>query len=326
MIRSTYILIAMAYSLAITAQSAAQDTVRQRNYYPVGVPMDEETVEWRQDVYREIDLSNKANAALYSPADQNDRLTGLFANIFDMAIQGKAKLYKYEIDGNEKLTPRNELTVKSILDDYHITYTADSTGQISINCSDMPYSDINTYYIKEAVYYDAVNSSFRNKVLAICPVMILEDEFSDHPVRYPLFWVRYSDIQSRLKDIIFSPEANNLAMRMTMDDYFVLNRYQGSIFKVYNEQATTLSMYCKDDSTMAQEQKRIEGRLKDVRNKTYNVYHSEKKKADSQQAKPVEKIRYRWAMPWQKKKAAEATKNEKKNAEKQENKNVVDNK
>ena len=293
--------------MACSIHLMAQNTLRQRIYYPAGVDMNEETVEWRKDVYREIILTEEANSGLFSPSDQEEQLTGLFANIFDQGIQGKIKMYKYEIDGNEKLTPRNEITIKNILDDYHITYTADSTGLISINRNDVPYADITSYYIKESVYYDAVNSCFRTKVIALCPVMVLEDEFSDQPVRYPLFWVRYRDLQRRLSNVIFHPEPRNIALTMTMDDYFTLNCYKGEIYKVYNDQATTLAQTAKDDSSLSAEREKIKSGINEVIKRTYNLYHGQNKpvKVDKQ---PEVKIRYRWVFPWQKKKADAARK------------------
>ena len=47
MTRGLYILaIITAFTLNSEAQILAQDTVRQRDW-PVGVPMDDETIEWR---------------------------------------------------------------------------------------------------------------------------------------------------------------------------------------------------------------------------------------------------------------------------------------
>lgn len=274
MTRYSYILsIALAWTVATTAQ----ETLRQRAYYPTGVPMEDETVEWKQDVYRELSLLEPANAGLFSPADQLDKPQGLFAHIFDMAVKRIIHLYKYEIDGNEKLIPRNEMGIKNFLDDYHIAYTADSTGRLTFNKNDIPYAEVTTFYIKEAVYYDAVNSSFRTKVIALCPVLVMEDEFNDQPVRYPLFWVKYQEMERYMQHVIFRPEIRNLAVRMTMDDFFTLNRYKGDIYKVYNPHATTLSQYCKNDTVMQEEQQRIERNLQEVRRRVYNIYHREKK-------------------------------------------------
>ncbi len=48
---------------------------------------------------------------------------------------------------------------------------------------------------------------------------------------------------------------------MTLDDYFTKNMYRGKIYKTTNMLGKTLAQYCKTDSAMTKEQKRIEGEL-----------------------------------------------------------------
>ena len=158
MIRLAYISFLLFLSaLSGRAQILAQDTVRQQDW-PTGVPMDDETIEWRQDIYRELDLTKQRNAGLYSDGFQEDETTGLFARIFEVALEGKIKLYKYDIDGNERLIKRNQTDIKHILDDFHIAYTCNG-DTVSVNKSDIPFADVTVFYLKEAIYYDVINSS-----------------------------------------------------------------------------------------------------------------------------------------------------------------------
>ena len=99
----------MLFVLNIKGQ--AQDTVRQREWPIGGTSIDEATIEWQQDVYRNIDLAKERNAGLYSDNYQEERTSGLFARIFELAIQKKISLYKYEIDGNERLTKKNQTDI-----------------------------------------------------------------------------------------------------------------------------------------------------------------------------------------------------------------------
>lgn len=50
---------------------------------------------------------------------------------------------------------------------------------------------------------------------------------------------------------------------MTAADYFSMNRYEGKIYKTTNMQGKVLANYCKTDSAMVKEQKRIEKQLTD---------------------------------------------------------------
>ena len=118
-----------------------------------------------------------------------------------------------------------------------------------------------SYYIKESAYYDQRSATFHTKVIALCPIMSREDDFGDAPQTYPLFWVKYDDIAPYLsKQIIMTSDLNNAAT-MTLDDYFTKNMYRGKIYKTTNMLGKTLAQYCKSDSAMTKEQKRIEGEL-----------------------------------------------------------------
>ena len=117
------------------------------------------------------------------------------------------------------------------------------------------------YYLKESAYYDQANSSFRRKVLAVCPVMMREDDFGGEASKYPLFWVKYSDLAPFLgRQTVMTSNLNNAAT-MSMEDYFTLNRYEGKIYKTNNMLGRTLAQYCPTDSAMAKEQQKIEDEL-----------------------------------------------------------------
>ena len=50
---------------------------------------------------------------------------------------------------------------------------------------------------------------------------------------------------------------------MSAADYFTMNRYEGKIYKTNNMQGKVLANYCKSDSALVKEQKRIEKELSD---------------------------------------------------------------
>lgn len=306
------IIIAALSILTGQAQVLAQDTVRQQDW-PTGVPMDDETIEWRQDIYLDLDLTRQRNAGLYSDSFQEDETTGLFARIFEVALQGKINLYKYDIDGNERLIKRNRTDIRHILDDFHIAYTGRG-DTISVNKSDVPFAEVTRFYLKEAVYYDVINSSFSTRVLALCPVIVMEDEFSDEPVRFPLFWVRYSELERYLHTTYTVPEYRNLAARMPMDEYFALNLYEGDVYKVYNPFGNTLAAEIKNDTVLETERAKIKRNYETIQKTTYNIYYNDKKETQETKEKEPEKVRTKhiWIFPWQKKKIQEAGKQENK--------------
>ena len=85
-----------------------------------------------------------------------------------------------------------------------------------------------------------------------------QDDFGEGTTKYPLFWVKYDDIASALaKQTVMTSNLNNAAV-MSLDDFFTMNVYKGKIYKTTNMQGQTLVQYCKTDSALSKEQRRIE--------------------------------------------------------------------
>ena len=222
--------------------------------------MDEDVV-WRRDIYRELDLNNEANAALYYPVEPKGNQMNLFTTIFRLMMTGKVTVFQYRMDGNESFAAADRVDPKSFLDNYHIYYEKQANGRIKLDNSDIPSREVKSYYIKESCFFDQRSATFHTKVLALCPIMTREDDFGDGGTKYPLFWVKYDDLAPYLtRQQVMTSNLNN-AVVMSIDDYFARNQYKGKIYKTNNLLGQTLSQYCTTDSAMAKEQKRIEAEL-----------------------------------------------------------------
>ena len=244
------------------AQSQNQGmSMRARLMFPTAIDMPEDVV-WRRDIYREIDLNKDANGGLYYPVEPMDRQVNLFTYIFKLALNGYIPVYEYRLDGNESFTDSARVKMKTVLDNYHIFYE-EKDGKLRVENSDIPSAEVKLYYLKESAYYDQANSSFHRKVLSLCPVMLREDDFGGEASKYPLFWVKYSDLEPYLsRQTVMTSNLNNAAT-MSMDDYFTLNRYDGTIYKTNNMLGKTLAQICAGDTAkLSAEQKRIEAELK----------------------------------------------------------------
>ena len=278
------ILITCAAFLALTAsaQPAARRssqyrspanviTTRAQISFPTAAPMQEDVV-WRRDIYRELKLTEDANAGLYYPVEPVGSQMNLFTYIFKLMMNGSNRggiaAYNYRMDGNEMFTDSARVKPLQFLDNYHIFYERTDHG-IRLDNSDIPSGEVKGYYLKESAYYDQGTSTFHRKVVALCPIMYREDDFGDGEVKYPLFWVRYDDLAPFLsKQIIMTSNLNNAAT-MSVDDYFTMNLYQGKIYKTTNMLGKTLAQYCPTDSAMAAEQKKIERELTDFEKTIY---------------------------------------------------------
>ena len=241
-------------------QNAASSAMSMRAQisFPTAVEMPEEVV-WRRDIYREISLEDDANGGLYYPVEPQGKQLNLFTYIFKLALNGYIPVYEYPTDGSDVFTDATKADMKALLDNYHIYYE-EKDGKIRVDNSDIPSAMVKKYYLKESAYYDQANSSFHIKVQALCPIMM--DEFGGEATQYPLFWVKYSDLEPYLNRQTVMASSMNNAATVSMDDFFTLNMYRGKIYKTNNAQGKTLLQLCGgDEAKMAAEQKRIEAEL-----------------------------------------------------------------
>lgn len=238
-----------------------QLTQRARLMFPTALDMPEDVV-WRRDIYREIDLTQDANGGLYYPVEPVGHEMNLFTYMFKLVQNGYIPAYEYRLDGNEVFNDSAKVSFKTLLSDHSIFYEEGDGGKLRVDNSDIPSSEVRLYYLKECAYYDQGNSTFHRKVLALCPVMVREDsDFGGEAAKYPLFWVKYSDLEPFLSRQTIMTSSLNNAATMSMSDYFTLTKYSGKIYKTNNMLGRTLAQYCPTDSAMAKEQERIEQEL-----------------------------------------------------------------
>lgn len=244
-------------------------TTRAQLSFPTSQPMKEDVV-WRRDIYRELDLTVAKNSGLYYPVEPVGTQMNLFTYLFKLVLSGQIKAYEYRLDGNESFEPDALVKPLALLDNYGIFYER-KDGKLKLDNSDIPSREVKAYYIKESSYFDQNSATFHTKVVALCPIMVREDDFGDGASKYPLFWVKYDDAAPFLsKQTIMTSDLNNAAT-MSVDDYFVKNMYQGKIYKTNNMLGQTLSQAvaarageegASADSLLTAEQKRIEQELK----------------------------------------------------------------
>ena len=267
--------------VAVTEQKQVTD--RASLQFPAATDMPDDMV-WKRDIYRQLDLTIDKNAPLYYPVEPQGREINLFTLMFRLMLDGKIPVYEYGLDGNESFAEKDQIKPKDFLEKYQIYYEMNG-NRIMVNNSDIPSRDAKRMYIKESVYFDQRTSSFHKKVTALCPVMVRDDEFGEAAATpYPLFWVKYSDVASYFaRHAMMSSNYNNVS-NMTADDYFSMNRYDGKIYKTTNLQGLALANYCKTDSALVKEQKRIEQELVNVEKYVWGKLEQPKDSADSVQA------------------------------------------
>lgn len=236
--------------------------------FPTAMPQPDDVV-WKRDIYRQLDLMKDKNAPLYYPVQPIGKQVNTFTFLFRLILTGRVTAYNYTLDMNESFEEKNKMNVKEFLERYSIFYE-ENNGRLTVADSDIPSAECTRYYLKESVYLDQRSGSFSTRVQALCPVLMRgADEFSADATPYPLFWVKYSDVAPWFAKLTMMGSNLNNVSNQTADDYFTMNRYDGKIFKVNNLQGKLLGDYCKTDSALIKEQKKIEQQLVDFEDRVW---------------------------------------------------------
>lgn len=241
---------------------------RARSQYPGTVTPQE--VDWKREVYRELDLTNENNASLYYPVEPIGNSMNLFTFLFQNIINGNITAYKYNLDGNELFTDDNKIDVKNMLENYRIYYEQ-SNGAIVVGKSDIPSAEVLSYYIKESHYYDQRTGTYGKRITAICPVLHRSGEFTSDVTKYPMFWLNYDNIAPMMtQQTVMTSSLNNVAT-MTFDDYFKKGCYEGEIYKTVNMRNLAIAQYCSDSTEIKREQQMIEQQIEDFHTNLWNT-------------------------------------------------------
>lgn len=219
---------------------------------------------WQKEIYRWIDLTKEENAPLYFPIYPIENRMNLFTMIFKLMCEGKIKAYEY-LDGREIFTEKYEINFEEyVLKRFNILYTTEKRGQQTVYLveeSDIPSYDVTLYMIKEVWYFNQANGMFDKQILALCPMLVLEDyDMGGEPTRNPMFWIPYENIRPYIsQNLIMTSNINN-ALTYTTDDYFRKGMYKGEIIKTTNLMNYTLQQQYGDSIKVAQDS--IENQLK----------------------------------------------------------------
>lgn len=256
-------------------------TERAKSQYPGTVTPKE--VDWRRDVYRELNINKEENASLYYPVEPIGNSMNLFTLLFKNIISGNITAYSYNLDGYESFTEENILDPMQMLQDYQIYYE-EKDGEIVVGNSDIPSAEVLSYYVKESHYYDQRTGTYGRRITAISPVLHRNDDFSSAATKYPMFWLNYDDIAPLLAQQTIMTSSLNNVTTTSIDDYFARGTYNGEIYKTVNLRNLAISQYCQDSTAVKKEQQKIERQLDDFRTNLWNAKTVAEIEQDSIQA------------------------------------------
>jgi len=221
---------------------------------------------WQNVIYRELDMNKDANASLYWPQEPVDGMTNLFRVIFEALVSGQLKAYEY-LDGREIFDEKHVVNVKDLLDRYEVLYqdkpaNRNGAARFVVEDSDVPCNEVLSYYVKERWEFDKNSSQFAPHVLAICPVLHRAGDFGGEMTKYPMFWLNYEELRPFITQQLILSAGMNTAPRYTMEDYFTLHQYEGTIYKVQNPRGLTLMQQYPDPAELEKKRTEIEAQLR----------------------------------------------------------------
>ena len=229
--------------------------------------------QWMTVIYRSIDLDKDQNAPLYFPEEPIDGQENLFRIIMRLLASNTLPAYEY-LDGREIFTDQYRIKTRDILDRFYIPYTdakgsTEKNPKFNIDENDVPTNEVLSYYVVERWEFDTRSNRLRPVVEAICPVLHRSGDFGGDALKYPMFWVKFSDLRPYLAaQTIFIDDDNNLPT-CTYDDFFTLNLYDGDIYKTRNLKNKSMVQMYPDPDALKKAQDSIQNRLDDFEKKLW---------------------------------------------------------
>lgn len=221
--------------------------------------------QWMRVIYRAIDLDKDKNAALYFPEEPIEGQENLFRIILRLLASNTIPAYEY-LDGREIFTDEYRVKTGDVLDRFYIPYTqakgsTEKNPKYDIDKNDVPTNEVLSYYVVERWEYDTRNNRLQPTVEAICPVLHRSGDFGGEPLKYPMFWVKFSDLRPYLAaQTIFVDDNNNLPT-CTYDDFFTLTMYDGDIYKTRNLKNKSMVQLYSDPDDLKRAQDSIQSSL-----------------------------------------------------------------
>lgn len=236
--------------------------------------LSEGDMQWMRVIYRELDLTKEENAPLYFPEEPMEDQENMFRIIMRLLASGEIPAYEYPVNGTETFNDKSRVNLRDQLDRFYIYYTeakgsTEKNPKYEIDENDIPSNEVLSYYIVEKWEFDNRSNRMKTRVDAVCPVLHRAGDFGGETLKYPMFWVKYSDLRPYLnQQHIFISDDNNLPT-CTYDDYFTLNMYDGDIYKTRNLRNKSMNELYPDPDDMKRAQDSIQTRLEGFEKKLW---------------------------------------------------------
>ena len=195
----------------------------------------EADVMWKKTVWREIDFRQKMNQGFYYPTTAHQNWKNFITVITDAMKEGRITAYNDEPTG-ELLNPVSYSQIMSKQTDtlyrtFRRPYPPYEEYDTVI-ISQFDPSQVKRCRIKEEWYFDKQRSQLMVKIIAICPVKMIDLE-DGQSVPQPMFWINYDSAREVLAQAPFYNRSNSAA-RLSYDEVFLKRMFDSYIYKEEN--------------------------------------------------------------------------------------------
>ena len=229
------------------------------NKVPMPLPtIREADVLWQKTIWREIDFRQKMNQGFYYPEKPHQNWKNLYTVLKDALADPTTGVvaYKDEAATGELVDPiswgeiAGNTTDTQTINEYDDYGNVIGSKQIS---SEMSSSEVLRCQIKEVWYFDKHRSQMLVKIIAICPIRMVEKNGELIPER--LFWIPYDE---NLRNVLVNApyfNRNNSAMRLSYDDIFSKRIFDSYIIREENMFDRNINTYATGEDALKESER-----------------------------------------------------------------------
>ncbi|MAE09045.1 MAG: hypothetical protein CL661_09840 [Bacteroidetes bacterium] len=201
-------------------------------------------VMWSKRIWREIDFRQKFNQKFYYPIDSQVSWKSFIMIVLDALKEG-GRMTAYDISNTDELLvpiTYNEIVGRQIDTIHQISrrpYPPYEEYDTTIY-TDFDPTKVMRLRVKEDWYFDKQRSQMMVRIIALCPVLIVERDGQEQTS--PMFWISYAESRDVFAQALVFNEFNS-AMKLTYDELFWKRLFDSYIYKEQNVYDRRINAY-----------------------------------------------------------------------------------
>lgn len=201
------------------------------------VSVREADVMWSKQIWRIIDLRQKANHVLYFPTTCMQDRVSLVQRLVRAIKYNEISAFDPDNGDDNAFTARfsYEQVLKKFGAEDFVQKRENERGEIEevIVKGTIRWEYVKQLLIREEWFFDKQHSTFKVRIIGICPLMLKIDEATGELALSKLFWIYYPEARNILANTdVFNPR--NDAQRMSFDDVFFKRKFDSYIMRESN--------------------------------------------------------------------------------------------